>query len=428
MKRELKKLEEAGQVLLQEINEPEGEPTGHKRSFWNVISIPALAILTGLIIGAILIVATSSSVYEAFSHSFGEGLAAIGKEVFTAYKALFTGSIGDPVRIINAISSGDDRLIRAAVNPFLESLVQATPYIFAGLAVALGFRAGLFNIGVEGQLFIGAACATFVGYAIKGLPFIIHMPLAFLAGALGGALWGFIPGLLKALTGGHEVINTIMMNYIAFRLTEWLLSGPMTRPGSGGMPISPIIEESAQIPQFFKNPIRIHLGFFIALGVAWLIWWLLFKTKWGLNLRIVGANPRAAKYAGLSVGKSYMLGMAISGALAGLAGGVQILAVNRSMALGLSSGYGFDSIALALIGNNHPVGVILTSILFGTLRNGATRMMVVSSIPIDIVDVMQAIILMFVAAPAIIRTLYRLRKPKQEEETAFVSGWGGGQS
>ena len=139
MKRELKKLEEAGQVLLQEINEPEGEPTGHKRSFWNVISIPALAILTGLIIGAILIVATSSSVYEAFSHSFGEGLAAIGKEVFTAYKALFTGSIGDPVRIINAISSGDDRLIRAAVNPFLESLVQATPYILLDWLLHLAF-------------------------------------------------------------------------------------------------------------------------------------------------------------------------------------------------------------------------------------------------------------------------------------------------
>ena len=146
-----------------------------------------------------------------------------------------------------------------------------------------------------------------------------------------------------------------------------------------------------------------------------------------------GAEPpygetRAAKYAGLNVGKSYILGMAISGALAGMAGGVQILAVDRSMALGLSSGYGFDSIALALIGNNHPLGVILTSLLFGTLRNGATKMMVVSSIPIDIVDVMQAIILMFVAAPAIIRSLYRLRKPKQEEETVFVSGWGGGQS
>jgi simple sugar transport system permease protein len=398
-----------------------------KKKFWNKVTIPLLAILTGLIIGAILIAATSTTVYAAFGESFWEGFKTIFVEIFTAYRALFTGSIGDPVRIIRALGSGSDKEIYRAVNPFLESLVQATPYIFAGMAVALGFRAGLFNIGVEGQLFIGAACATFVGYAVKGLPWIIHMPLAFLAGGLGGALWGFIAGFLKAKTGAHEVINTIMLNWIAFRLTEWLLSGPMTREGSGGMPISPIIEESAQIPQFFPSPIRFHLGFFIALAFAWLVWWILFKTKWGLNLRTVGTNPRAAKYAGLNVNSTTMIGMALSGALAGLAGSIQILAVNRSMALGLSSGYGFDSIALALIGNNHPLGVVLASILFGTLRNGATRMMVVSKIPIDIVSVIQAIILMFVAAPAIIRALYRLRKPKEEETTVFVSGWGGGQ-
>ena len=420
MSKKIKEKQDAGKVLLEEINQPQ------KRSLWRVISVPLLAIVTGVIIGAILIAATSTSVYDAFGESFFKGISTAFSEVFVAYRSMFTGSIGDPVRIVNALASGDAREIRSALNPFLESLVQATPYIFAGLAVALGFRAGLFNIGVEGQLFIGAACATYVGYAITGLPGIIHMPLAFLAGGLGGALWGFIPGFLKATTGGHEVINTIMMNYIAFRLTEWLLSGPMTRPGSGGMPISPIIEESAQIPQFFQTPIRFHLGFFIALGFAWLVWWLLFKTKWGLNLRTVGTNPRAAKYAGLSVVKNTMIGMALSGGLAGLAGAVQILAINRSMALGLSSGYGFDSIALALIGNNHPLGVVLSSILFGTLRNGATRMMVISRIPIDIVDVIQAIILMLVAAPAIIRTIYRLREPKQEETTVFVSGWGGG--
>lgn len=420
MNKKTEEKQDAGQVLLEEINEPK------KRRIWDVISVPLLAILTGVIIGAILIAATSNTVYEAFDESFFKGIGTAFSEIFVAYRSMFTGSIGDPVRIVNAFSSGDAREIRSALNPFLESLVQATPYIFAGLAVALGFRAGLFNIGVEGQLFIGAACATYVGYAITGLPGIIHMPLAFLAGGLGGALWGFIPGFLKATTGGHEVINTIMMNYIAFRLTEWLLSGPMSRPGSGGLPLSPIIQESAQIPQFFKSPIRFHLGFFIALGFAWLVWWLLFKTKWGLSLRTVGTNPRAAKYAGLSVVKNTMIGMALSGGLAGLAGAVQILAINRSMALGLSSGYGFDSIALALIGNNHPLGVVLSSILFGTLRNGATRMMVVARIPIDIVDVIQAIILMLVAAPAIIRTIYRLREPKQEETTVFVSGWGGG--
>ena len=420
-----KQKKDIGQEILKEINQDDLQSEHHKKPFLGKAAIPLLAILTGLIIGGLMIAITSQSVYTAFGQSIGKGFATAFSEVGTAYKALFNGAIGDPARMINALKLGDAKEIRQAFNPFLESLVQATPYIFAGLAVALGFRSGLFNIGVEGQLFIGAACATYVGYAVTGLPAWIHMPLAFLAGALGGALWGFVPGFLKAKTGGHEVINTIMMNWIAFRLTEWLLSGPMTRPGSGGMPLSPIIQKTAEIPQFFPSPIRFHLGFFIALAGAYFIGWLLFKTTWGLNLRTVGTNPRAARYAGLSTTKSIILAMSLSGALAGMAGAVQVLAVNRSMALGLSSGYGFDSIALALIGNNHPVGVVLASILFGTLRNGATRMMVVSSIPIDIVDVVQAIILMFVAAPAIIRSIYRLRKPKQEEQQVFLSGWGG---
>ena len=420
-----KEKKDPGQIFINEVNGEEPAEEKRKSSFWSKALIPLLAILTGLIIGALLIAVTSQTVWAAFGESFGTGISQAVKEIFTAYGALITGSLGDPSRIVQALGSGDATAIRRAFNPILESLVQATPYIFAGLAVAVGFRSGLFNIGVEGQLFIGAAAATYVGYSITGLPAYIHMPLAFLAGAAGGAFWAFIPGFLKAKTGGHEVINTIMMNWIAFRFTEWLLSGPMTRPGSGGLPLSPIIQDPAKIPQFFPSPIRFHAGFFIALIAAWLVWWLLFKTTWGLNLRTVGTNPRAARYAGLNTSKSIMIGMTLSGALAGMAGAVQILAVNHSMALGLSSGYGFDSIALSLIGNNHPAGVILSSLLFGTLRNGATRMMVVSAIPIDIVDVIQAIILMFVAAPAIIRTIYRLRKPKHEEQQVFLSGWGG---
>jgi len=414
-----------GKEIIRDLNHEPHEGKTHKHGLWSSVSIPVLAILTGLILGALLIAITTPTVYQAFGQSFGKGISTAFMEIGKAYQALFEGAIGNPIRIVEALRAGEAREIRMALNPFLESLVQSTPYIFAGLAVALGFRAGLFNIGVEGQLFIGAACATYVGYAVKGLPPYIHMPLAFLAGALGGAFWGFIPGLLKAKTGAHEVINTIMLNWIAFRLTEWLLTGPMTRPNAGGMPISPLIQKSAEIPQFFGSPIRFHLGFFIALVIAWLIWFLLFKTTWGLDLRTVGTNPRAAKYAGLSTVRTIIIGMSLSGALAGMAGAVQVLAVNRSMAMGLSSGYGFDSIALALIGGNHPLGVVLAAILFGTLRNGATRMMVTSQIPIDIVDVIQAFILMFVAAPAIIRSLYRLKKKGPEESTVFLSGWGG---
>jgi simple sugar transport system permease protein len=234
-----------------------------------------------------------------------------------------------------------------------------------------------------------------------------------------------VPGLLKATTGGHEVINCIMMNYIAYRFTTFLLTGPMSRPGTGGMPVSPIIEKSAQIPQFFKTPIRFHLGFFIALAFAALVWWVLFKTTLGLNLRTVGTNPRAAKYAGMNIIATTIIGMAASGALAGMAGANEVLAVNRSMAIGLSAGYGFDSIALALLGNSHPVGVIFAALLFGVLKNGATKMMVVSTIPIDIVTILQAVILIFVAAPAIIRSVYRLKQPKVEAAAIMLSGWGG---
>lgn len=424
-KRDLEK-QDIGQAILEDLTGGEPKTKKKKSGIWKTLQIPALAILTGLLIGAILIMATSFTVYDAFKVSFWKGLGTAFSEVGAAYLALLTGSLGNPVEIVSAILYGDALDFRNAVNPILESLVQSTPYIFAGLACALGFRAGLFNIGVEGQLFIGAAAATFVGYSLTGLPPYIHMPLAFLAGALGGALWGMVPGLLKATTGGHEVINCIMMNYIAYRFTTFLLTGPMSRPGTGGMPVSPLIEKSAQIPQFFKTPIRFHLGFFIALAFAALVWWVLFKTTWGLNLRTVGTNPRAAKYAGMNIIATTIIGMAASGALAGMAGANEILAVNRSMAIGLSAGYGFDSIALALLGNSHPVGVILAALLFGILKNGATKMMVVSTIPIDIVTILQAVILIFVAAPAIIRSIYRLKQPKMETAAAItLSGWGG---
>ena len=414
----------AGDILIEELTDEPSRESSSRRRIGKALAIPALAVFSGLVLGAILIATTSENVYAAWAQSPLAALGAAFEEVRISYTALFTGSIGDPVRIIGAFQSGDSLEIRRAFNPFLESLVASTPYIFGSLAVALGFRAGLFNIGVEGQLFIGAIFAAFVGYSITGLPAIIHIPLALLAGALGGALWGFIPGWLKVKTGGHEVINTIMMNYIAFRISDWLLSGPMKRPDSFN-PVSPTIQESAMLPRFFGAPIRFHLGFFLALLAAWLVYWLLFRTKWGFDLRSVGANPNAARYAGMSILGTTILAMSLSGALAGLAGTNEVLGLNHNLAMAFSSGYGFDSIALALLGKSHPLGVVFASLLFGTLRNGATRMMVVSQIPIDIITVLQALILVFIAAPAIIRTIYRLRLPKEEEEGITIRGWGG---
>jgi len=413
----------AGEILLEEVvNGPSPKASFWGRA-WQTMLVPLLAVFSGLVLGAILIALTAEPVYSSWSESPLLALRAGWEEIRVAYTALFTGSVGDPVKIVEALRSGESMAIRRAFNPILESLVASTPYIFASLAVALGFRTGLFNIGVEGQLFVGAITSVFVGYSITGLPAIIHIPLALLAGALGGAAWGFIPGWLKAKTGGHEVINTIMMNYIAFRLSDWLLNGPMQRPDSFN-PVSPTIQDSAKLPKFFGPPIRFHMGFFIALAVAWLVYWFLFRTKWGFELRTVGANPHAARYAGMTIVGSTVLAMSLSGALAGLAGTNEVLGLNHNLAMAFSSGYGFDAIALALLGKSHPLGCVLASLLFGTLRNGATRMQVAAQIPIDIITVLQAFILAFIAAPAIIRTIYRLRLP-EEGEGFFVRGWGG---
>jgi simple sugar transport system permease protein len=386
--------------------------------------IPVLAIFSGLLLGGVIVALSTENVYTLWSTSPLQAISNGFEAAWEAYVTLFTGALGSPSKIIAALRGGDALEIRRAVNPFFESLVRSTPYIFAGLAVSLGFRTGLFNIGVEGQIFMGGIFSVWVGYSFTGLPAYIHLPFAFIAGALGGALWGFIPGLLKAKTGGHEVINTIMMNYVAFRLTDWLLREPMKRPGSPN-PLSPIIEDSARLPQFFQDPIRFHLGFFVALATAALVYWFLFKTKWGFDLRTVGANPRAARYAGMNIVKSTIVAMSLSGALAGMAGANELLGVNHHLSQSFSPGYGFDSIALALLGGNHPVGVVLSALLFGTLRNGATKMQAAAGIPIDIISVMQALILAFIAAPAIVRTIFRLKEPKKAETGVHVRGWGG---
>src|SRR3989304_3543057 len=224
--------------------------------------VPILAILSGLLLGGILVGLSSESVSSVWSQSPFLAISNGFKAAWESYVTLVTGALGSPSRIIAAIQGGDGLEIRRAFNPIFESLVRSIPYIFGGLAVSLGFRSGLFNIGVEEQIFMGGIFSVWVGYSFTGLPALIHIPFAFVAGALGGALWGFIPGLLKAKTGGHEVINTIMMNYVAFRLTDWLLRGPRRGEGSTN-PLSPLLEERAMLPRFFGDPTRFHFGFFI---------------------------------------------------------------------------------------------------------------------------------------------------------------------
>ena len=382
---------------------PEGIGGG---SWREALRVPALAVLTGLILGAIAIIAS-------------------GSNVLTAYGALFTGSFGDPVRFFTGFqqlfTTGETTGLLRAIRPITESLVTATPYIFTGLSVALGFRCGLFNIGAEGQFFIGALCSAFVGYSLKGLPAIVHLPLAILAGAAGGALWGMIPGYLKARFGAHEVVNTIMMNWIAFRLSDWLLNGPMK--ASGFRPVTPNVEHTAELPRFFPDPLRLNWGFILALVMAYLLYWFLFKTTLGFEIRSVGANPDAATYAGMNIIRNFVLVMAMAGALAGLAGSAQVLGVDHWVGQGFSAGYGFDAIAIALLGKSHPLGVVVAAVLFGFLRSGATNMQSIARVPIDIISIIQGLVIIFIAAPGIIRWLYRLKSVKVEE-TVLTRGWG----
>ncbi len=416
---------------MSEKNTTQGKAQKRRsRGRWRALLTPLMAIVTALILGAVVIVVTDTSVYDAFGEGFGAGLLRIVEVVVTAYGSFFAGAFGDPARMVRGLSTwittGDGSDWVQSLYPLTETLRYATPYIFAGLAVALGFRGGLFNIGAEGQYFIAGLTTVFVGYSLTGVPWFIHVPLALLAGILGGAAWGAIPGYLKAKTGAHEVINTIMLNYISFRLAEYMLDvgGPMAR--GDGRPVSPVIQPSAQLTQFFpSNPnIRFNVGFFIALLAAVFVYWLLFKTTIGYEIRTVGQNPRAAKYAGMNVPRTVVLTMALSGGLAGLAASHDILGVIGFMPNSFSSGYGFDAIALALLGNSHPFGVVLSSLLFGALQAGARNMQAIARVPLDLTDILQGLIIIFIAAPAIIRALYRLRTPDEGEGAVMTRGWG----
>jgi simple sugar transport system permease protein len=360
------------------------------QSISDAVLIPFLAIFTAVVIGGVIIWL-------------------VGGDPFLAYKGLIQGSWGSK----KAIS---------------ETAVWATPYIFAGLAVALAFNGGLFNIGAEGQLAVGATCTALVGYALPAklgydLPVYILLPLAIIVGMIAGGIWAGIPGALKAYTGAHEVINTIMMNYIALNTISYLLNGVMKdRSPTNVIARTPLIAESARIPAIFDG-LRVHWGFILALAVAFLIWWLLNKTTLGFEIRTVGLNPDAAKYAGINVKRIIILTMVLSGMLAGLAGSVEVTGLNYRHELGFSLGYGFDAIAIALLGRSSPLGVVLASLLFASMRNGATRMQFLTQLPVDLISMIQALILLFVAADAIIRYIYRIKS--KGERVVLTRGWGG---
>jgi len=346
---------------------------GRARRIAQGMVVPILAVVTALVIGALVIVLSDQVLLGLWGSDPGKAIGESLKAVGDGYGALFAGGLGNPETYVAAFTSGDiDQIVRA-FNPISESLLAATPLIFTGLAVALGFRSGLFNIGGEGQLYLGAIIGTFVGFSLHGLPLFVHLPLAIGAGFLGGALWGFIPGLLKARTGAHEVIVTIMLNYVSYQLVIWVLRQEWyQRPGRSD-PVSPMVDPSAIIPPIIEG-LRLNWGFVLALIAAAFVSWLLFRSTLGFEFRAVGLNPSAARYAGMSISRTLILTMAICGGLAGLAGATEILGVNKALTPGFSPGYGFDGIAIALLGSSTPLGVVFSALLFGVLRAGATPM------------------------------------------------------
>ncbi len=340
--------------------------------------------------------------------------------VVKAYQALLEGSTG--------LAVGTDKGAVAFIpDNLLRTIVRSIPFLIAGLAVALGFQSGLFNIGAQGQLYAGAVLTVWVGYSalFAGLPAIIHIPLALLAGILGGALWGAIPGLLKARTGANEVINTIMMNYIAVFVTDYLIksrSPVILLDTAATSPRTPYIAPSAELPVFPGT--TLHMGIFIALATAVFVWWFLYKTTLGFEIRTVGTNPNAARYAGMSIAANFVLAMALSGALAGMAGGIEVLGVQHNLPPEFFASVGFDAIAVALLAKNNPFGMILAALLWGGLLNGAGLMQIRADISVDLVKIIQAFIIMFIAADQIVRFIWRLRAGGGGE-LVFLRGWGG---
>ena len=350
-------------------------PAIDSRSSWRELFIlPLAAMFLAMLIGALIMIATSVA----------------PATILLSFIAMADGSVGS----LHAIS---------------ETLTAAIPLVLAGLGIGLAFRAGLFNIGAEGQMVVGGLATAIASFAITGIPIWLHLPLVLAVGLCIGALYAAIAGLLKAATGAHEVISTIMLNLISFRLLDYMLRQPFIQKEGRSDPISKAVLDSAELPRilaFLDGNLRLHAGLFIMLAAVAVIYWLLFRSKLGFAFRISGENPGAARYAGIRAGLTVVLAMAIAGALAGLAGATQVSGVLGRATPGFTAGIGFDAIAVALLGRSHPVGILLAGLLFGALEAGGRQMQVDAGVSIDMIGIIQALIIIFVAAPLLVRRIF----------------------
>ena len=362
---------------------------------WTKAQVPVYSIVLAFAVAAVVVIVSSAFTATGFDPLLP----------LAAYARLLVGAFG----------SG---------NAIANTLVQAAPLMFGGLAVGLGLKAGLFNIGVAGQFLVGAFAAAVTGASLATAPTIVGLPLAMLAGALAGAAYGFIPGYLKARTGAHEVVTTIMLNNAAALLLSWAVNDLVRAPGFS-FPRTADIGQSALPILAGRN---LHLGIVFAIAAVFVIRWILDRTTLGFEIRTVGANPNAARYAGMRPIFITALTMTISGLLAGLAGAIQMLGVIGFYAPGITASVGFDSIAVALLGRSDPIGILFAALLFGAFRAGAPLMQIETSVPIEVIDIIQALVILFLAADLIVRKVFRVRAPKVEiTEMATVTGsWGAG--
>ena len=368
---------------LRALLAPDFETGGNRRE---IILIPLAAVFMALVIGAVIMMATSVA----------------PATILRSFVAMADGSVGS----INAIS---------------ETLTASIPLVLAGLGIGLAFRAGLFNIGAEGQMVIGGLAAAIASFSITGLPMAVHMPLVLVIGLIFGGIYAAIAGFLRAATGAHEVISTIMLNLISFRLLDYLLRQPFIQKEGRSDPISKAVLDTAELPRllsFIDPNLRLHLGLFLMLGAVALVYWLLFRSKLGFAFRISGENPDAARYAGIRAGMTIVIAMAIAGGLAGLAGAAQVTGVLGRATPGFTAGIGFDAIAVALLGRSHPVGILLAGILFGALEAGGRQMQVDAGVSIDMISIIQALIIIFVAAPLLVKRALPFLFPAQSKEVA----------
>jgi simple sugar transport system permease protein len=347
------------------------------RSAWAVAALPLISIVLALVVGAIVILASQLLLTDRAFDLFLP---------VTAYSALLEGSFGTP-------------------GAFLNSLISSTPLVLGGLAVGLGFKAGLFNIGAQGQFLMGALGAVAAGAAVSTQPPIVAIPIALFCGMLAGAAMGFIPGFLKAVSGAHEVVTTIMLNYVAVSLLAALVSGPLKVPRSP----SPVTRDVGNAAYPILLQPNGHLGILIAIAAVVVIWWLLYRTTLGFEIRTVGANPDAARYAGMRPRFLLVLTMSLSGLLAGTAGAGVVLGVTHLMTSSFGTTVGFDSIAVALLARSNPLGIPFAALLFGAMRAGAGLMQIKAGIPVELIDVVQATVLLFLVASPVLRRVFRLR-------------------